>query len=512
MAVKQHQDQEKIAQIEQRNLRYLNLFRLFAGLFFYMLVNGHWVDNFYQTDFFHPGVHWTVNIYLGISLWLMLSTFILSQKAVIVISKAMLFADLLFLIYMAYASNGFAQGLAILPVLPIGSAAMLYRKPVNILMAPFTASAVLWLMPVFIDLSAQATVSQSSLLLHALAYFIIALLGIRQSVSYTSTVRLYKSQRKTISGLENMNQVIIEKMSQGVIVYQHDYVVLHANQAAKNLLNDDELFFIPDAIIKHMEEKQESQIYHSDQGLDLYIRKAKLNTVKNFGVLFIEDSSFLKKAAQQLNLASLGKLSSSIAHEIRNPLAAISTASELLAQSEHLENEDRQIANIITNQTERANHIIEDILAMSRRTTANPEALNLFGALKDLKQELIRQGLGEPKKIHIICPRDKVIHFDAKHLQQICWNLGSNALRHGPEKSLTISVHNNRIDFKNPGKPLKSKVQKNLFEPFFTTHNRGTGLGLHICRQLSHDNHASLTYHHLNGNHVFRLDFNLDQE
>ena len=512
MAVKQHQDQEKIAQIEQRNLRYLNLFRLFAGLFFYMLVNGHWVDNFYQTDFFHPGVHWTVNIYLGISLWLMLSTFILSQKAVIVISKAMLFADLLFLIYMAYASNGFAQGLAILPVLPIGSAAMLYRKPVNILMAPFTASAVLWLMPVFIDLSAQATVSQSSLLLHALAYFIIALLGIRQSVSYTSTVRLYKSQRKTISGLENMNQVIIEKMSQGVIVYQHDYVVLHANQAAKNLLNDDELFFIPDAIIKHMEEKQESQIYHSDQGLDLYIRKAKLNTVKNFGVLFIEDSSFLKKAAQQLNLASLGKLSSSIAHEIRNPLAAISTASELLAQSEHLENEDRQIANIITNQTERANHIIEDILAMSRRTTANPEALNLFGALKDLKQELIRQGLGEPKKIHIICPRDKVIHFDAKHLQQICWNLGSNALRHGPEKSLTISVHNNRIDFKNPGKPLKSKVQKNLFEPFFTTHNRGTGLGLHICRQLSHDNHASLTYHHLNGNHVFRLGFNLDQE
>ena len=511
MAVKQHQDQEKIAQIEQRNLRYLNLFRLFAGLFFYMLVNGHWVDNFYQTDFFHPGVHWTVNIYLGISLWLMLSTFILSQKAVIVISKAMLFADLLFLIYMAYASNGFAQGLAILPVLPIGSAAMLYRKPVNILMAPFTASAVLWLMPVFIDLSAQATVSQSSLLLHALAYFIIALLGIRQSVSYTSTVRLYKSQRKTISGLENMNQVIIEKMSQGVIVYQHDYVVLHANQAAKNLLNDDELFFIPDAIIKHMEEKQESQIYHSDQGLDLYIRKAKLNTVKNFGVLFIEDSSFLKKAAQQLNLASLGKLSSSIAHEIRNPLAAISTASELLAQSEHLENEDRQIANIITNQTERANHIIEDILAMSRRTTANPEALNLFGALKDLKQELIRQGLGEPKKIHIICPRDKAIHFDAKHLQQICWNLGSNALRHGPEKSLTISVHNNRIDFKNPGEPLKSKVQKNLFEPFFTTHNRGTGLGLHICRQLSHDNHASLTYHHLNGNHVFRLGFNLDQ-
>ncbi|MFV0542172.1 MAG: histidine kinase dimerization/phospho-acceptor domain-containing protein [Marinicella pacifica] len=508
----QLKDQEKIAQLEQRNLRYLNFFRLFAGLFFYMLVNNHWVDNFYQADYFHPGVLWTVNIYLGLSIWVMLSTFILTQKAVIVISKTMLFLDLLFLIYMAYGSNGFAQGLAILPVLPIGSAAMLYRKPVNILMAPFSAAALLWLMPEVIDFSAQATVSQSSLLLHALAYFLIALLGIRQSVSYTSTVRLYKSQRKTISGLENMNQVIIEKMSQGVIVYQHDYVVLHANQAAKNLLNSDELFFIPDAIIEHMEKKQESQIYHSEQGLDLYIRKAKLNTVKNFGVLFIEDSSFLKKAAQQLNLASLGKLSSSIAHEIRNPLAAISTASELLAQSEHLQDEDRQIANIITNQTERANHIIEDILAMSRRTTAKPEQLNLFEVLKNLKKELIAQGLGEAQKIHIVCPHDKTIHFDPKHLHQICWNLGSNALKHGQQKTLTISVHNNRIDFKNPGEPLKSKTQKNLFEPFFTTHNRGTGLGLHICRQLSHDNHASLTYHHLNNNHVFRLEFNLDQE
>ncbi|MCX7544988.1 sensor histidine kinase [Marinicella gelatinilytica] len=505
-------DIEKIAQIERKNLRYLNLFRLFAGLFFYMLVNDHWVDNFYQVDYFHPSVFWVVNTYLGLSIWVMLSTFLMPQKVVIIISKIMLFVDLLFLIYMAYGSNGFAQGLAILAVLPIGSAAMLYRKPMNILMAPFTATALLWFMPEVIDFSSQATVSQSSLLLHALAYFLIALLGIRQSVSYASTVHLYKSQRKTISGLENMNQVIIEKMSQGVIVYQHDYVVLHANQAAKNLLNDDELFFIPDAIIEHIEQKQDSQIYHSDQGLDLYIRKTKLNTVKNFGVLFIEDSSFLKKAAQQLNLASLGKLSSSIAHEIRNPLAAISTASELLAQSEHLYDEDRQIANIITNQTERANHIIEDILAMSRRSTAKPEEQPLFPALKKLKQELIVQGLGEAKSIHIICPQDKTIHFDSKHLQQVLWNLGSNALRHGKSGGVTISVHNNRIDFKNSGEPLKTSTQKNLFEPFFTTHNRGTGLGLHICRQLCHDNHARLTYHHINGNHVFRIDFNLDQD
>jgi two-component system sensor histidine kinase PilS (NtrC family) len=438
----------------------------------------------------------------------MLMTFILKQRLIIILSKLILFIDLAALIYIAYAANGFPQGLAVLPMLTIGSAAMLYRHPLNILLAPITATVLLWLMPELINFNSQIKVSDSSRLLHALGYFLIALLAIRQSISYS---RLYKTQRKTITGLENMNQVIIEKMSQGVIVYQQDYVILHANQAAKNLLNSEELFFVPDAIIQHTEDKQESQIYHSDQGMDLYIRKAKLDTIKNFGVLFIEDSSFLKKAAQQLNLASLGKLSSSIAHEIRNPLAAISTASELLAESESITDQDRQLSNIITNQTNRANDIIEDILEMSRRSTAKPETVQLKQAFITLKQELISHDLANEKQIQIICPRDQTLYFDPKHLKQIFWNLGANAMRHGKEKQLTITVQSTRIDFKNAGKPFPIRQLNNLFEPFYTTHNRGTGLGLHICRQLCHDNNAALTYHYLNGNHVFRLTFDLDQ-
>jgi len=504
-------DQQKIARLEQKNLRYLNLFRLFAGLFFFMLANKHIVDSFYVTDNFHPWLTVVVNVYLGLSIWLMLMTFVLKQHLIIIISKVMLFIDLTALIYIAYAANGFSQGLAVLPMLAIGSAAMLYRHPLNILLAPISATALLWLMPELINFKGQSEVSDSSRLLHALGYFLIALLGIRQSISYSSTVKLYKRQHKTISGLENMNQVIIEKMSQGVIVYQNDHVVLHANQAAKNLLNSNELFFIPDDIIEHIENKQESRIYHSDQGMDLYIRKANLNTVKNFGVLFIEDSSFLKKAAQQLNLASLGKLSSSIAHEIRNPLAAISTASELLAESVDIKDEDRQLCNIITNQTERANHIIEDILEMSRRSTAKPKTILLLAAFKELKKELADHNLATEKQVQIICPKEQTIHFDPKHLKQVLWNLGANAMRHSTEKQLTISVHSNHIDFKNAGEPFPDIQHKNIFEPFYTTHNRGTGLGLHICRQLCHDNHASLTYQYLNGNHVFRVEFNLDQ-
>ncbi len=504
-------DQEKIARLEQKNLRYLNLFRLFAGLFFFMLANKHIVDSFYVTDNFHPWLTTVVNTYLGLSIWHMLISFVLKQRIIISISKVMLFIDLAFLIYIAYAANGFSQGLAILPMLAIGSAAILFRHPLNILLAPITATALLWLLPELINFSEQAEVTNANRLLHALGYFSIALLGIRQSISYSSTVKLYKRQHKTISGLENMNQVIIEKMSQGVIVYQNDYVILHANQAAKNLLNIDELIFVPDKIVEHIENNQESQIYQSDQGISLYIRKAKLDTVKNFGVLFIEDSSFLKKAAQQLNLASLGKLSSSIAHEIRNPLAAIRTASELLAESDKITDQDRQLSNIITNQTVRANHIIEDILEMSRRRTAKPKTIFLLAAFKELKKELSDHNLATEKQVQIICSKDQTIHFDPKHLTQVFWNLGTNAMRHNEEKQLTINVHGNHIDFKNPGEPFSDRQFKNIFEPFYTTHNRGTGLGLHICRQLCHDNNAALTYHYLNSKHVFRLTFNLDQ-
>ncbi len=94
----------------------------------------------------------------------------------------------------------------------------------------------------------QESVADSSKWLHALGYFVISLLGIRQSISYTSTLKLYKNQRKTISGLENMNQVIIEKLSNGVIVYQNDHVILHANKSAKKLLGMDDIIFFPEEI------------------------------------------------------------------------------------------------------------------------------------------------------------------------------------------------------------------------------------------------------------------------
>lgn len=502
-------DQEKLFQLEKKNLRYLNLFRLFAGLFFFMLVHNNWVSNFYPTQEFHLATSSLVDIYLVVSIAIMIITYVSQQERVIRVSKLTLFLDLGVLIFLAYAINGFPQGVAILPILAIGSAAMLYRKPFNILLAPTLATILLWAFPEVFEFPKEEMVNDSSKWLHALGYFVISLLGIRQSISYTSTLNLYKSQRKTITGLENMNQIIIEKLTNGVIIYQNDHVILHANESAKKLMEEDDIIFFPPYVIDFLESDLDGVVYNSPNGKDLYLRKASMTEQMNFGVLFIEDSSYLKKAAQQLNLASLGKLSSSIAHEIRNPLAAISTAAELLVESPDLQEQDKDISEIIVNQTRRANHIIEDILEMSKRRTAEPETLHIIDYLKYTKKQLIEQGLADKNQIQLVLPKNATIDFDPEHFKQVTWNLANNALKHGTDNELQIIVRNNTIDFKNNGKEFDAEKIKNLFEPFYTTHIRGTGLGLHICRQLCHDNHATLEYLHSNEQHIFRIEFNL---
>ncbi len=502
-------DTEKLFHLEKKNLRYLNLFRLFISVFFVALINSQeLVIEFFNYPNQHPMVKAVTELYLAFSVIIMTLSFSANQGNVIRISKLVLYIDLFILIYLAFATNGFSIGLGMLPVLAIGSAAILYRKAIFILLAPFTASLLLWFLPVVVDFDLQETVTNSTKLLHSLGYFVIALLGIRQSISYTSTLKMYRRQRSTISGLENMNQIIIENLTNGVIIYQQDNVILHANQSAKSLLGMDDIIFFPPDIQDYIKSDKDGLVYHAANGNNLYLRKASVAGEQNFGVLFIEDSTFLKKAAQQLNLASLGKMSSSIAHEIRNPLAAISTAAELLVDSPDLKEQDKQICEIIVNQTNRANHIIEDILEMSRRKTAKPESLPLHQYLNNAIRHLVEQKMADETQIQSMVSRNTTINFDPDHLEQVIWNLASNAIKHGEDNELQIAVHGHKLDFMNKGEPFDEKKINNLFEPFFTTHNRGTGLGLHICRQLCHDNHAELNYLHIKGRHVFRIEFN----
>ena len=489
-----------------RNLHYLNLFRLFIALFFIFLVNNR-LEEIFAVDYLHP---WALTFsfnYLLFSLLVIAVSWASQYKTATKISRACLVIDLLTMIYMTYAVNGINQALGILPILAIGSAAILYHRPQNILMAPIMASILLWFMPILLRMPPEYHAPNSTLLLHALAYFAIALLGIRQSISYRTTVSLTQSQKQTISGLESLNQFVLDKMRSGVIVYQDDHVVVQSNSMAQKLLDLENQIFLPPELIDLIDENPEGAVYMSESGGEFFLNRVKLDSPSFLNVLILEDSKLLKNTAQQMNLASLGKLSSSIAHEIRNPLSAIRTAAQLLAESENLSKEDVSLSEIISNQTERANNIIEDILQMSKRKQAKQQTIDLTEFLTDFKQRFCVINEIPQHYVDVIVEKKLQVEFDPQHLNQVIWNLSSNVLKHSGQDKMLIVGQSDHIDVKNEGEELPENIQKELFEPFFTTHNRGTGLGLHLSMEICKANHAQLGYHHINGFNVFRIAF-----
>ncbi|TCO80202.1 two-component system sensor histidine kinase PilS (NtrC family) [Plasticicumulans lactativorans] len=235
-------------------------------------------------------------------------------------------------------------------------------------------------------------------------------------------------------------------------------------------------------------------------------------------LVFLEDSSAAAQRLQQIKLAALGRLTASIAHEIRNPLASISHAAQLLSESSVGPTEKR-LGRIIFENAGRANRIIANVLDLSRREAARPETLLLKPWLEEFAREFSR-GRGAPLPTITITvePASLAVRFDASHLQQVLWNLCSNACEHGSEPGraarirLTAAVDAERrrpfLDVQDSGLGIPEAEARQIFEPFFTTNPRGTGLGLYISRELCEANRAQLQYlRPSGGGSCFRVTF-----
>ena len=223
----------------------------------------------------------------------------------------------------------------------------------------------------------------------------------------------------------------------------------------------------------------------------------------------------MKRArAQQLKLAALGRLSASIAHEIRNPLAAISNAGQLLAESPDLNPEDERLLGMIQRHSERINRIINDILALSRRETGSPTVIGipvwLQRAVTQYRESA--QTAGREVRIEMATSAFDVV-FDPNHLQQVLVNLWDNAFQHGGDK-VVVTVRCLRVgptrrpalDVEDSGRGIETELVDRIFEPFFTTAHQGTGLGLYLARELCEYNQANLSYVPRNeGGACFRL-------
>jgi len=235
-------------------------------------------------------------------------------------------------------------------------------------------------------------------------------------------------------------------------------------------------------------------------------------------LIFLEDLTALDDRIHQTRLAALGRLSASIAHEIRNPVGAISHAAQLLLEEPGLSESSRRMSDIIRANTERVSTIIGNVQQLARRESTRPERMPLAEWIADFVQEFVSTGGHEQGQLEARAPdADLEVRVDPSHLRQILWNLCENAFRYSvrsAEDKVEIRIGrlagSNRpfLEVLDRGPGIDSTISDRIFEPFFTSHTSGTGLGLFIARELAQCNRALLVYEpRTGGGSTFRIVF-----
>jgi two-component system sensor histidine kinase PilS (NtrC family) len=319
-----------------------------------------------------------------------------------------------------------------------------------------------------------------------------------------------------LANLSQVNELIIRRMKTGVLLVDEGNRIHQLNESAWMLMGNPsadqrDLGTLAPELSRRLYhwrtsgKLDESATMLADGTPEVIPRFSRLAPNDDSHVLiFLDDTSLVSRRAEELTLSSLGRLSASIAHEIRNPLAAIHYSAQLLAESTDMNDTDLRMVEIINNHCSRLNEIIENILQLSRRERSRPETLDLSRWVHHFVTEY-RQGndLGSDILRAVSGGEPVAAVADPQHLQQVIWNLVQNALRYGrlpgePARVMLVARHSEvgipilEVIDRGPGIPPKVAAQ--IFEPFFTTHEYGTGLGLYLARQMTEANQAALEY------------------
>ena len=233
--------------------------------------------------------------------------------------------------------------------------------------------------------------------------------------------------------------------------------------------------------------------------MTLRVRFVATESSENDVLIFLEDMGRIQEQAQQLKLAALGRLTANIAHEIRNPLSAISHAGELLLEDQRSEVQSR-LLRIVLDNAQRLERIVHDVLELGRRDHAHRELIRLRDSLLLFVEEFTFKEKVAADTVQLEFSGDADIAFDRSHFHQVLWNLLANALRHSQRTTGSVRVrvqsarHENQVEIHvlDDGIGVGDRQREQIFEPFFTTQHRGTGLGLYIARELCEANGARL--------------------
>lgn len=435
-------------------------------------------------------------------------------------------ADIFFLTLLLFASGGATSGLAMMLLVVLVGAGLVGQGRLVLFYAALATVALL-LEQSYRILAYQGEVGELFRTgLTSIGFFGSAIAARLLARRVVANEELARKRGIELADQMRINERVIRDMQDGVLVIDAVGRVLQSNPQAALLLDirspaTPALAAYSPALAREFLLRRtrsvETEILLQVPQSGRHLRARLLPPGEGGNTLiYLEDIGRLQQEAQQVKLAALGRLTANMAHEIRNPLAAISHAAELLADEPTGAGTDR-LTRIIGDNTQRLNRLVAEVMELGRRDHANPEPIDLGVFLRQLVEELALQDATIPQRIAISLPQEFTPCFDRGHLHRVLFNLLSNALRYASQAQGAIRIAGEAekygerltLHITDDGEGISDVARNQVFEPFFTTSPTGTGLGLYIARELCEANGARLSLQENTPGAHFCISFSL---
>ena len=523
-------------------LRLFNYFRGTLALFFITVYLNGWLLKLAPSGYANPDLFITVSLIYFVASIFFITGMVRRKPGLDTQVIIHTLIDITCVVTLMHAAGGIRTGLGMLLIINISMTSLFLHKRVTVLFAAISALAVMaeQIYSQFIFADYSPAFSQAGML--GLLIFITAIISAYTAKRLKESEKIAKVASQELENIVQLNEHIIQSMRTGIMVIKNNGVILMNNNAAMELLGlrsiqqssnlkniSIELYnrFVDwnnDSIQNHQPIQQKQGLPDIQPGFS-HIDRSRIphEKIKGRTLIFLEDATQLTQRFQQVKLASLGRLTASIAHEIRNPLAAINHAGQLLGETT-ANAADKKLTEIINTQAKRLNNLVENVLQLSRQQRGTPETINIHHWLLQFREEFITTQSLQAYQIQIrIKPDDTVILFDSNQLHQVMWNLCTNAINHSHMEKANIMINiqgeidsesqRPYIDIIDNGQGIDKDAQANIFDPFFTTSSEGTGLGLYITKEVIESNRAKIRYISPSaGGTCFRIYFQQVQE
>ena len=415
------------------------------------------------------------------------------------------------------ALDGPDIGLSLLLIVNVGAGALLLPFRWGMLFAGLAGGATVteFVLTGVYQWSDRGSAIETAML--AITYLTAAVLCFQLGKQLRESLALAELHGARADSLAEVSELVIRRMRSGVAVVDRHLQIRLLNETAWMQMGSPptgqrDLHLISPALAARVnawmvaeQAPEESPLQLRPELPELIPRITGLGTREELCLIFLDDGSLVSRRAEALTLATLGRLSASIAHEIRNPLSAIQHAAQLLDESSALPVEDRRLIEIMLSHCHRMNGIVENVLALSRRERSRPESLDIGEWMSRYVHEYRRDNFLDAETLQLgICDSDVRAVMDPSQLHQVLGVLVGNALKYGhePGKPARVVIHalaDRESDFPtievcDHGPGIAADIRERIFEPFFTTSDLGSGLGLYIAKALCDANQASIEY------------------